>query len=372
MPTQKRLLLVEDEAVIALAEANVLRNAGYEVDIVHTGEKSVEAVRADLSIDLVLMDIDLGPGLSGPEAASRILELRSLPIVFLTSHSEREMVEKVRAITRYGYVIKNSGAFVLLSSIEMAFELFDAHRETSRQTQRQAAILQAIPDLMFVLDLNGTILDYHAPRGIGLAVVGTNIRELFPPQEAERHLALYRTCNDTGEVQIDSYELLADGKRRVYELRVARQNENLVLTVIRDITERVEAESELRKITAHYEYLFDNAPVPIALLDKDDRVVRVNSSFIRTFGYTREEVAGRPINDLVVPPELLGEGLELTRRVAEGESIYQISLRCRKDGTPVRVAITAAPIELDGSFFIYAIYQPAGTMDVPGTSDSRN
>lgn len=365
MPTQKRILLVEDEAVIALAEARVLKNAGYDVQILHTGEDSVEAVRSDPSIELVLMDIDLGTGLSGPEAASRMLEVRSLPIVFLTSHSEREMVDKVRNITRYGYVVKNSGNFVLLSSIEMAFELFMAHEEARRHFQKKEAMLQAIPDLMFTVDRDGTIRDYHAPQGVGLAVpadrvVGTHLRDIFSPEETARHLALYRTCLETGEVQVNAYELQVDGKRQIYELRIARQNENQVLAVIRNITERVEAESELRRIKAHYEYLFDHAPVPITLLDENDRVVRLNSSFSQTFGYSQEEAFGRPINDLVVPPELIEEGLELTRRVAEGESIYRISTRCRKDGNPVRVSITAAPIELDGDFFIYAIYQPVG------------
>ncbi|MDQ7827156.1 MAG: PAS domain S-box protein [Candidatus Eremiobacteraeota bacterium] len=132
---RKKLLLVEDQKVISIVEAQVIKRNGYEVTTVSSGEDSVEAVKTDPSIDLVLMDIELGEGIDGTEAARRILEIRSLPIVFLTSHSEREMVEKVRGITRYGYVIKNSGDFVLLSSIEMALELFYAHRRTEEHRQ---------------------------------------------------------------------------------------------------------------------------------------------------------------------------------------------------------------------------------------------
>jgi DNA-binding NarL/FixJ family response regulator len=75
----------------------------------------------DPIIDLVLMDIDLGRGIDGPEAARRILDLRELPIVFLTSHSERQWVERVIEITTYGYVLKSTGEFVLVQSIEIAF-----------------------------------------------------------------------------------------------------------------------------------------------------------------------------------------------------------------------------------------------------------
>ena len=131
-----RLLLVEDEALIAMDEKQMLSRHGYEVCVVHSGE---DAVRADETgfYDLILMDIDLGRGsMSGTEAARTILDRRSVPILFLTSHAEREMVEKVKGITRYGYVLKSSGEFVLLESITMALELFDAHQVLEERTQQ--------------------------------------------------------------------------------------------------------------------------------------------------------------------------------------------------------------------------------------------
>ncbi len=121
------LLLVEDEAIIALALAQIIKSFGYEVIIAHSGEQAVKLCTGSDTIKLVLMDIDLGPGIDGPESARRILAARNLPIVFCTSHSEKEYVEKVKAITRYGYVVKNSGNFVLRTTIEMAFELFEAN-----------------------------------------------------------------------------------------------------------------------------------------------------------------------------------------------------------------------------------------------------
>jgi CheY-like chemotaxis protein len=123
---QKLILLVEDEALIAMAETATLERHGYAVRTVANGEAAVsEGARED--VGLILMDIDLGAGaMDGTQAAQRILEQREVPIVFLTSHNEREMVERVRGITRYGYVLKNSGEFVLIQSIETAFELFEA------------------------------------------------------------------------------------------------------------------------------------------------------------------------------------------------------------------------------------------------------
>ena len=124
---KKSILLVEDDYITAKLETKVLQSFGYEVITAGSGEKAVSIATGDNNIDLILMDIDLGMGMNGPEAAAEILRVKTVPIVFLTSHAEQEMVEKVRGITRYGYVIKNSGNFVLQSSIEMAFALYEAY-----------------------------------------------------------------------------------------------------------------------------------------------------------------------------------------------------------------------------------------------------
>src|SRR6056297_3134624 len=105
----RTILLVEDEAIISLAQRATLEKYGFAVLKALSGEQAIEAVSGNPNIDLVLMDIDLGKGIDGTEAATQILAFRDLPIVFLTSHSEREMVDKVRDITRYGYVLKSTG-----------------------------------------------------------------------------------------------------------------------------------------------------------------------------------------------------------------------------------------------------------------------
>ena len=121
---KKSILLVEDEVLIAFAKKQELKNYGYDVLITNTGEKAVAIVKENESIDLILMDIDLGRGIDGTQAAELILEGRELPVVFLSSHTEPEVVEKTEKITSYGYVVKNSCITVLDASIKMAFKLF--------------------------------------------------------------------------------------------------------------------------------------------------------------------------------------------------------------------------------------------------------
>ncbi len=127
---QKTILLVEDEAIIALSQKKELSKRGYIIFHVISGEKAITVIDESVNeIDLILMDIDLGKGIDGTQAAREILKLKEIPIVFLSSHTESEIVEKTESITSYGYVVKNSGITVLDASIKMAFKLFDAHED---------------------------------------------------------------------------------------------------------------------------------------------------------------------------------------------------------------------------------------------------
>ena len=100
---QKTILLVEDDAMIAVVETIKLKKYGYNVLHVLNGEKAIETAN-DISncIDLILMDINLGEKLDGTDIARLILKGQDIPLIFLSSHTEREVVEKTENITFYG------------------------------------------------------------------------------------------------------------------------------------------------------------------------------------------------------------------------------------------------------------------------------
>jgi PAS domain S-box-containing protein len=138
--SRKLILLDEDDAIIAMDEAFLLENNGYRVIIANSGEEALELFRRGETADLVLMDVDLGEGMDGTEAAKRILADRTIPVVFLSSHTEREVVQKTEGITSYGYVVKHSGETVLMASIRMAFRLYEANLLlTEKTTELEAA-----------------------------------------------------------------------------------------------------------------------------------------------------------------------------------------------------------------------------------------
>ncbi len=159
----KTILLVEDEAVSAFAASSLLVKYGYDVITADTGEKAVETALDSNGIDLVLMDIDLGSGINGTEAAEKILQKKKIPVVFLTAHGDRETIERVREITRYGYVIKNSGDFVLLSSLEMAFELSDTQRKLEDSMTSLKQLSENINEVFWLRDAGTDNVIYVNP-----------------------------------------------------------------------------------------------------------------------------------------------------------------------------------------------------------------
>ena len=138
---KKTLLLVEDEVLIALAKKKELEKYGYNVLTVNTGEKAVVISKKNHGIHLILMDIDLGRGMDGTETAEVILMDRGIPVVFLSSHMEPEIVEKTEKITSYGYVVKSSSITVLDASIKMAFKLFQANKQIEESEKKPGEVL---------------------------------------------------------------------------------------------------------------------------------------------------------------------------------------------------------------------------------------
>lgn len=139
---RKSILLVEDQPIIAMHSKLLIEKNGFQVTTAGNAEKAIEAALSG-NPDLILMDIDLGDGMmDGTRAAELILKDNELPIVFLTGHSEQEYVQRVKGITRYGYVIKNSGEFVLMEAISMAFELFEREKAIRERNSALKVLLK--------------------------------------------------------------------------------------------------------------------------------------------------------------------------------------------------------------------------------------
>ena len=113
-----------------------------------------------------------------------------------------------------------------------------------------------------------------------------------------------------------------------------------------------------RREKAYMDRLFESAPEAVVLLDCDDRVLRANGEFLKMFRYEADEIVGHTINDLIAPPQLAEQALELTERVATGEPVSAETQRMRSDGSLIHVSILGAPVHDEaGQVAVYGIYR---------------
>ncbi len=288
-----RILLVEDEAIIAMSQAETIRSYGYDVVTSMTGEEAVQMVREDQSISLVLMDIDLGKGMNGTDAARKILNVRTIPIVFFTSHSEKEMVQQVKGITRYGYVLKSSGEFVLMESINMAFELFQAHQQTLREEEKFHAYIENAPFGIFVVDRDGQYIDvnHKACRLTGYTrdeLLRMKIVDLAPVNREDMAHESFRVVREHGEVH-DVVEIQRkDGSVFRASLDVVHLSGERYMAFCADETVRLQYEKDLEESYATLQAVLDASPIGIGLV-KDRKRVWANTAMHRMLKYDLDE-----------------------------------------------------------------------------------
>jgi len=118
--TAGRILVVEDEAIVALHLRQQLANLGYEVpEAVATGDRALQ--RIDMSRpDLVLMDIHLKGPLDGIATASRIPPAHRIPVIYLTAYAEEATLARASATNPFGYLLKPFNERELHATIQMA------------------------------------------------------------------------------------------------------------------------------------------------------------------------------------------------------------------------------------------------------------
>ena len=194
------LLLVEDDAFIAITQLRQLESHKYQVTHVSSGEAAIQAVKQKPQFfSLILMDIDLGSGIDGTQAAEQILAFVDVPIVFLSSHSEREVVQKTEKITSYGYVVKNSGIVILDTVIKMALRLYQTHSRVLEQLElldqarvqleetesKYKTLFANIEDSIFVADSESGMLIDANPKAQEL--IGKTLEEIQQMHQSELH-----------------------------------------------------------------------------------------------------------------------------------------------------------------------------------------
>jgi PAS domain S-box-containing protein len=360
----KTILLVEDEMIIAMAEKRKLEQEGYQVLVVASGEEAITLVSSRTGpIDLILMDIDLGKGMDGTQAARLILRDRAIPILFLSSHIEEQIVEKTEAISSYGYVVKESSFTVLKASIKMAFRLHASNQRVARSALRFEAIKQTSMDGFLVVGLDGRILETNDAYCIMTGyrteeLLRMSIPELEAVETVEVTAAHIMRIQENGADRFESVHRRKDGSLVDVEVNVTIEPESRSMMVfLNDITKRKQAEQALREESALRQVLFQYSPDGIVILDPNTaRILEFNEAAHRQLGYSREEFMTMRVPDI----EAMESEEDTRRRISTvlrtGREDFLTRQRTR-DGRVRDIEVTAQVVSVAGKTVYHCIWR---------------
>ncbi len=134
-----------------------------------------------------------------------------------------------------------------IAAITNLTEQMQAEEKLRQSEARNRAFLDAIPDLIFRIDREGTFLDFRANAGMPLyapaeEIVGANLRDILPPDVARKAFENIQTAFDTGQQQNFEYELVVNGRVNSFDAHVVASSANECIVVVHDISERARLE----------------------------------------------------------------------------------------------------------------------------------
>lgn len=143
-----KILIVEDELIIAEDLKDILQSLGYEVCGMAISAREALGLIEEHSPDLTLLDIQLKGGKDGIDLAQDIKDQFKLPFIFLTSHADSHTLERAKAVHPYGYLVKPFQEKDIHAAVEIALSNFA--RETTHQVHQVHEATFILNDSFFV------------------------------------------------------------------------------------------------------------------------------------------------------------------------------------------------------------------------------
>lgn len=277
-----RILVADDEPTSRLLMQAALVKSGFEVSLAVNGEDALRQFRANPS-DMVMLDVEM-PDIDGYQvcAALRAEVGDELPIVMVTGMDNLDSIERAYEAGATDFIAKPINWSLIGHRVKYLFRSYLAMLELRTAHARNAAILNAIPDLMFELDLEGHYLDYHSPRSQLLAgppkrFLGRTVSEILPPDAARECMSALREAHDKGFSTGKQFKLQLPQGTHWFELSMSRKSTDVgqaptFIVLSRDISERKEAEHRITRL-AYFDGL-TGLPNRLSFLERLEREVQ--------------------------------------------------------------------------------------------------
>ncbi len=250
--------------------------------------------------------------------------------------------------------------------------------ELRKSEERTRAVVETASDAIITMTANGLIRSCNpgAERIFGYSAeeaTGQPLRMLMPERFRRSHEEGFRRYLKTGEARvvgkgpIELTGLRKSGEEFPLELSLGEmcEDDNILFTgIVRDVTERKQAEEELREAEERLRHMFDDAAIGMAVNEFDGRFTQVNSSLCEMLGYSEEELLSTTFRD-ITHPEDLDTSAEHLQRLLEGETdSYQLEKRyVHAGGHPVWVLLNVSLVRDSKEHPLYLIAQ---SQDITG------
>lgn len=192
-------------------------------------------------------------------------------------------------------------------------------------------------------------------------LIGKPALHFVHPESIAKALERIQLLQDGKTVPtIEQKYIRLDGKPIIVDVSAHQLNfrgKPAIQIIIKDTTVEREAQMAKRKTETLFSQLFKSSPFGLVMLDDTGKVVQVNEGFEKMFGYTSEDLAGKSLNDFIVPAELETEGNDLNTIISSEQVIKIESKRLHKNRTALSVIIYGVPVPLENkTISIFGVY----------------
>ncbi|MCK5572933.1 MAG: PAS domain S-box protein, partial [Bacteroidetes bacterium] len=316
---EARILVVEDERIVASDLQIKLENAGYSVfPPVYSGEEAVQAVE-ELHPGLVLMDITLKGEMDGIQAAEEIRSRFGIPVVYLTSHSDKNTLQRAKATEPFGFILKPFDERELFATLEMALYRHATESKIRENEQWLSTTLRSIADGVITTDEHG-VITFMNPVSETLTgwdqdeAVGRDLSEVCVIIDEETGRVVdagsFRSEAEGGSPpRLNTGVIVARGglhtpiEHNVSMIKNGHESTVGVVLVLRDVTERRRVEHELRESDVRFRTAFVQTPVGMAVVSPDGRFLQVNQSLCRFVGCDESELQWLSLSEITHPED---------------------------------------------------------------------
>ena len=256
----KRILIIEDESIVAEDLKKILLNHGYNVSgIVSSGEEAIAKFK-ELKPDLILMDITVKEDVDDLEAAKHISNF-NVPIIFLTNNSSKKLMKQAKAIEPSGYLFKPIKEKELITTIEMTLYKNDMDRTIRESEERYRKLFETSTDALMMLDHSG----FFDCNKATLKLFGLSNKEEFldlhpseisprtQPNGESSRLAADRHINHAFRKGLNKFNWVHKRKNgedfpaEVWLTAFRLNGKDVLQATVRDLTESRKAKEELQK-----------------------------------------------------------------------------------------------------------------------------